>query len=233
MPRVAIPVHSYSITGYPVGQPPFPVTADPTNHHEFVNDGRTIIEITNPDAATRVVTLLTVGEVDGVPTEDLTYTVPASTGAAATLTTVLTGSNNDLVYTADQNGTHGNLISVQYVDPGTPSAALSVSVVQDVNNPAITVSLATNGASAITSTATAVKNAIDAIPSAAILVNIANSGADTGAGVVTAMAKTFLTGGLGDRCEIGPWPQRITGALAQLNVAASTAVVFRARSIAL
>jgi hypothetical protein len=48
---------------------------------------------------------------------------------------------------------------------------------------------------AITSTAAEIKTAIEAVTEAAALVNIANKAANDGSGVVTAMAKTYLTGG--------------------------------------
>lgn len=111
-------------------------------------------------------------------------------GSAATLTTSLTGTNNDLVYTADANGTAGNSITVRYVDPAVANASLSVSV----SGSAITVNLATNGSSAITTTAAQVKTAIEAHATAAGLVNIANAGGNDGTGVVTALAATNLTG---------------------------------------
>ena len=57
-------------------------------------------------------------------------------------------------------------------------------------------SLATNSGGAITSTATLVKAAIEANASANALVSVALAASNTGAGVVTAMAATNLTGGL-------------------------------------
>lgn len=111
----------------------------------------------------------------------------------ATLTTSLAGANNDLVFRARDAGGKGNGISIAYINPGTPSAALSVTVAGS----AITVNLATNGASAITSTASEVAAAIAAVWNADKLVTITNSGADTGAGVVTALAATNLAGGAG------------------------------------
>lgn len=71
----------------------------------------------------------------------------------ATLSTTLTGANNDLTFTAVDGGTGGNSTTIAFVDPGTPSAALSVSV-----NPAtqaITVNLATSVGTAQVETATA------------------------------------------------------------------------------
>lgn len=112
---------------------------------------------------------------------------------AATMTTALAGTNNDLVYTGVVGlGINGNLVTIQYVNPGTPSASLSVSVVGSV----ITVHLATNGGSAITSTAALVAAAITASVPASALVTVANAPANDGTGVVTAMAITPLVGGV-------------------------------------
>lgn len=69
---------------------------------------------------------------------------------ASTLTTSLTGANNDMVFTAKRKGAYGNGITVAYVNPGTPSAALSVAVV----GKAINVNLATGAGTAQVETAT-------------------------------------------------------------------------------
>lgn len=110
----------------------------------------------------------------------------------ATLTTSLAGANNDMVFTAVGYGADGNAVTIAYIDPAANGAALSVTV----SGSAITVNLATNGGGAITSTAAEVKTAIDAYAAAAALVTCANAGADTGAGAVTALAATALSGGV-------------------------------------
>lgn len=106
----------------------------------------------------------------------------------AALTTALAGTNNDLVFTARKGGPGGNSIRVQYLVAGL-STALSV----DIQGYDIIVNVATNGAGAATSTAAQVKTAVDR--AASHLVSVANSGADTGAGVVAALALTPLAGG--------------------------------------
>lgn len=111
---------------------------------------------------------------------------------AATLSTALTGNNNDLLFTAVTAGADGNDITIRYVDPAAISQALAVSVL----GTAITVSLATDGAGVITSTAAQVDAAIDALPAAAALVTPANKAANDGSGVVIAMAAAALTGGM-------------------------------------
>jgi hypothetical protein len=81
----------------------------------------------------------------------------AKTGAAAELTTALTGVNNDLTFTARTPGTGGNNIDVTYSDPGGATATLGV--VTDGDH--IVVSLG-RAASAINTTATALKAAVEA-----------------------------------------------------------------------
>jgi hypothetical protein len=114
------------------------------------------------------------------------------TSIKAAMTTALTGANNDMTFTADTAGVGGNSITVRYVDPAAISQSLGVVVAGS----AITVNLATDGAGAITSTAAQVKTAIEASGPAAALVDVANAGGDSGAGVVTAMAVTPLAGGV-------------------------------------
>src|SRR5579872_4259538 len=67
----------------------------------------------------------------------------------ASLQTGLVGSNNAITWTAVSPGSDGNAISVTLVNPGTPSQPLTVSMA----GTALTVSLATNGGSALISTA--------------------------------------------------------------------------------
>lgn len=111
-------------------------------------------------------------------------------GTPASLTTALTGVNNDLLFTARQRGTDGNTISVAYVVAGA-STPLTVTV----SGKAITVNVATSAGSAATSTATQVATALRANVAANNLVAVANATGNTGAGVVTALAATNLTGG--------------------------------------
>ncbi len=114
--------------------------------------------------------------------------------AKATLETDLAGDNNDLKFTSKLKGRFGNAIKVEYVDPNAASAKLGVTV----SGTTISVSLATDANKAITSTAANVKAAIEAVPAAAALVTVANKDANTGEGVVRAMAATALTNGAGE-----------------------------------
>lgn len=114
--------------------------------------------------------------------------VTSITPPKAALTTSLTGTNNDLVYTALVGGPAGNSISVTYVVSGT-NTALSVAM-QGFD---IVVTVATDGGGAATSTAAAVSSAVSAVGSN--LVTIANASSNDGTGVVAALTKTNLTGG--------------------------------------
>lgn len=111
---------------------------------------------------------------------------------AATLSTNLAGTNNDIVYTAKTKGSYGNLITVAYVVAGN-NTPLSV----DVTGTAITVNVATGAGGAATSTADDIKAAIEADADAAALVTVADKAANDGSGVVTALTATALTGGGG------------------------------------
>lgn len=114
--------------------------------------------------------------------------------AKATLSTNLDGDNNDLKFTSKLKGHFGNTIKVAYVDPDAANAKLAVTV----SGTTITVSLATGANKAITSTASDVKAAIEAVPAAAALVSVANVAGNSGAGVVAAMAATALANGAGE-----------------------------------
>lgn len=111
----------------------------------------------------------------------------------ATMGTDLTGVNNDLDYTAVPAGRLGNAIFVEYINPGTNNAVLSVTV----SGFTVTVHLATNGSAVITSTAAQVKAAIEASPEASALVTVAHRAGNNGTGVVTAMAGQDLADGNG------------------------------------
>jgi len=96
-------------------------------------------------------------------------------------TTNLTGSDNDITWT-DAIGTTAAK-SIEYVNPGTPNAALSIALVGD----AITVNLATGAGGAITTTASQIV-ALAALDASLIAAGViaALKPDDSGAGVVTA-----------------------------------------------
>lgn len=108
------------------------------------------------------------------------------------------GDDNGLTITAVTAGEGGDLIQIEYVDPGVVDAALAVSVRDKI----ITVSLATDSEEAIESTAADVLAALEASADAAALVGVeidaSDSGSgDDGSGVVTAMARAPLANGAG------------------------------------
>jgi len=119
----------------------------------------------------------------------------------ATLTVAPAGADNDVDWTAVVGGAEGNDITIEYDDPGAASQALTVTVVDK----AITISLATDSASAITSTANDVIAKVAETAAAKALVTGAPHGTDTGAGVVTAMAPAALTGGADLTAIYGPF----------------------------
>lgn len=111
---------------------------------------------------------------------------------AAALATGSAGANTGITWTAVRAGTAGNSITVALVDPGTTSS-LSVAV----SGKAITVTLAYSGG--ITSTAAQVKTAIESSIAASALVTPTLTSGNSGAGIVSAVAATALSGGRGSR----------------------------------
>ena len=110
----------------------------------------------------------------------------------SSLSTDLVGNNNDIVYTSKLTGTAGDAITVAYIDPSENSQSLSV----EVTGTDITVNLATDGGGLITSTGDEIKAAVAALPAAHALVGTADKAGNDGSGVVTAMVKTALSGGV-------------------------------------
>ena len=112
----------------------------------------------------------------------------------------------------------GNAVSVAYTNPGAINSALSVSVTGN----AITVSLATNGSAALTSTATQIAAAINASPAASALVTAAVTG--TGTNIETAAAAASLSAGV-DYNDNSRW--EVYGAALDAAAAAGTSVRIR------
>lgn len=126
-----------------------------------------------------------------VTSDSVGRAVTAAAAVAASLATGTVGANTGITYTAKTAGTGGNSIRVQLLDPAANSQALAV----DVDGNDIIVSLATNGGGAITSTAAQVIAAINEDNTASQKITAANTGASSGAGVVSAVALTALAGG--------------------------------------
>ncbi len=116
----------------------------------------------------------------------------AAPAVAATLTLGRLAANTQIVLTAATPGLGGNAISVRLLDPGAPDAALAVSVTQK----AIAVTLATDDAGALTSSAGDVIAALNDDPDASALVSAANAPGSTGAGTLRATdVARFLSSG--------------------------------------
>lgn len=108
----------------------------------------------------------------------------------AALTTSLTGTNNDLVFTAINAGPEGNSIRVQYAVAGN-NTALSVAV----SGLDIIVTVATDGGGAAISTAAQILSAIMSHPTAKKIVSATLAPSNDGTGVVTSLSLTNLAGG--------------------------------------
>jgi len=103
----------------------------------------------------------------------------------ATLTTDITGDNNDIVYTHTDGGTAGNDISIEYDTPGAGALAIAVSGNDIVVTP---------------NTATTAAQLVEAINTNGqcqdLKVRAELKSGDTGAGTLVVMAHTHLSGGL-------------------------------------
>lgn len=124
-------------------------------------------------------------------------TVRAFDGTLGTVILDSTPADSDLTLTAISKHIGSDKISIELLDPGSPSATLSVSVA----GRKITVDLATETGSAITSTAALVKTAIDGDADAAALVTVALETAGTG--VVEAQVEATLDGQKSYTIKIG------------------------------
>lgn len=149
--------------------------------------GAEVVEITDGARAVTTVKSSVIGIVG---------TAPDAQGVVqATLALGSVAANTGITLTAVKVGAAGNLASIILRDPRANSQALAVTVDGD----AVTVSLATSIAGAITTTATLLLAALAASPTAAAIFTAAATGASTGAGVVSATpVVTSLSGGQDD-----------------------------------
>jgi len=122
----------------------------------------------------------------------------AVSGTAASLTIDPAGADNALLWTAAARAFKGNQISVEYADPGASDSAMALTV----EGREIIVSLATDGAGAITTVADDIAAAVLLDGDVSTLVTVADVAPDDGTGVVTAMARAYLTGGISDLVDI-------------------------------
>lgn len=135
----------------------------------------------------------------------------------ATLQTGVIANNNALLFTAVLEGSLGNQIGVRFLDPGANDAALAISV----SGTDINVSLATGPTGTITSTATSIATAIGANTAASALVTVANAGASTGSGVVTAFRRQALVDGIDEAFPLNT-PVLVPGDQAQAALLGTT-----------
>lgn len=111
-------------------------------------------------------------------------------GKRATLTTAMTGTNNDALVSALYHGTAGNSIRFRVVVAGASTVA-SVAV----SGTDITFNSATTSGSVASSTLDQMIAAVNADAAAAKLVFLQRAAGNDGTGVVAAFAYTNLTGG--------------------------------------
>lgn len=114
-----------------------------------------------------------------------------------------TDGTTSLLFASTVYGTGGNATTIHLVNPGAPNVPLSVAVAGS----AVTVTLATDGGSALTSTWSDVAAAINGNAAAAALMSavlLAN-----GSSVATAIGTTNLAGG----APANPEPITVTGSL--------------------
>jgi phage tail sheath protein FI len=148
--------------------------------------GVEVVEITDGPRPIRTVRSAVIGVIGTAPN--------AQQEVKASLQIGVVGSNNALTFASKLDGELGNSSSLTLVKPAGNNVPLSIAV----NGRDVTVTLATGASNALTTTATQLKTAIEANPAAHALFTITNTGASTGAGVVAALRRATLSGGLDD-----------------------------------
>ena len=122
---------------------------------------------------------------------DVEFGTPVN-GVLASLSTALTGTNNDITFTSKLPGAAGNNIAISYTKPDKANAELGLTVTttelgNGVYSYLIDVSLATDASKNITTKASDIVALVNGHPQAKKLVFAENKGEDTGAGVVTTL----------------------------------------------
>ena len=146
--------------------------------------GVRVAEINEGTRPIRIINTAVVGLIGTAPN--------ASPGVAASAIISGLAANGDITYTAASVGITGNNIRITHVDPGTPSAAIDVSVAAKH----ITVTLGTDAEGELLSTAEEVATAINADADASALVSAAASG--DGQGIAATAQGVALTGGVNE-----------------------------------
>ena len=130
--------------------------------------------------------------------------------AKASLQFGVVTDNNAMTVTSKLAGSLGNSSSLSLVKPNANNAALSIGV----SGRDVVVNLATGATGAVKTTAAALNTAIKAHSTAGALFTLTNTGASTGAGLVAAMRRAQLAGGLDDAFPINT-PVLVPGDAAQ------------------
>ena len=123
-----------------------------------------------------------------------TLTITRTSGKAfvsevkSSVATAITNVNSNILYTAKGTGIEGDGIKIDYVNPSAPSQSLSVTV----SGKTITVNLATDVSSNITTTATLLKARIELTSTALALVTPTLVG--DGSGILEALSVTTSGG---------------------------------------
>jgi len=123
----------------------------------------------------------------------LTWRASAVAGVKSSLTIGPgVNPNSSVLWTAVVEGTPGDFITVEYVDPGTPNSPLSITR----DGAAIVVSLRTNAAATIITTAQDIVDAATDEEDVSEIITAEIPTGDTGLGVVDPIAATNLSGGI-------------------------------------
>lgn len=164
--------------------------------------GVEVVEITDGPRPIRTVRSSVVGVIGTAPDSQQEVKASLQFGVVA--------DNNAVTVTSKLAGALGNSSSLRLVKPDANNAALSIAV----SGRDVVVNLATGATGAVTTTATALKTAVEAHATAGALFTLANTGASTGAGLVAAMRRAQLTGGLNDAFPLNT-PVLVPGDAAQ------------------
>lgn len=132
-----------------------------------------------------------------VTNSDIQVSLAVTQNVQASLTTALTGANNDLVWTAKAAypGTAGEAITVAYTAPPDNDEAVPLDIVVTGTDIVVWLEVDTDGSTILT-TGDDIKTAILADAAANALVTVADAGGNDGSGVVTALTETALAGGV-------------------------------------
>ena len=146
--------------------------------------GVEVLEINDGPRPIRTVRSSVIGLIGTAPDSQQEVKASATTGSVA--------DKNALTWTSKLTGILGNYSSIKLVDPGANGQSLAISV----DGRDVVVSLATGVGGAITTTADDLKTAIAANAAANALFTLADTSTSDGTGVVAAVRRTQLSGGI-------------------------------------